>query len=211
MSKRKKTAYEILGVDAKASKETIKKAYRRKAKQSHPDKGGDALEFRDLAKAYRLLTDDAKRERYDRTGEECDSEGVQRSEAVVLLAKMFTEVIQEFLQTGGSNLALVKALRHRLHRCRETAIGDNQNLVSRLAKLKKAQSQLKNKGKTTLLETMLLDPINNLQRGIAVTEGYKRNCDAALELIADYKDTIDLQVIDRVLPGWRTFDAGFKG
>lgn len=60
--------YQILGVDRKASKEEIKKAYRRLAHQYHPDKGGDGERFKQISQAYRVLSDDKKRAEYDQVG-----------------------------------------------------------------------------------------------------------------------------------------------
>lgn len=65
--------YEILGVDRNATKEEIKKAFRQKARQYHPDvnKSPDAAEkFKEAGKAYETLSDDNKREIYDRYGED---------------------------------------------------------------------------------------------------------------------------------------------
>lgn len=59
------THYETLGVDEYASAEDIKQAYRNLAKKHHPDKGGDAKKFREIAEAYEILSDDKKREAYD--------------------------------------------------------------------------------------------------------------------------------------------------
>ena len=57
--------YDILGVDKSATQEEIKKAYRQKAKESHPDKGGDEQAFKKLSEAYETLSDDNKRRDYD--------------------------------------------------------------------------------------------------------------------------------------------------
>ncbi len=64
----KRDYYEILGVNRNSSKEEIKRAYKRLALQHHPDKGGDAEKFKEISEAYAVLTDDVKREQYDRFG-----------------------------------------------------------------------------------------------------------------------------------------------
>jgi len=61
--------YDILGVSNNASKDEIKKAYKTKAMQSHPDKGGDPEEFKNISLAYSILSDDEKRGRYDQIGD----------------------------------------------------------------------------------------------------------------------------------------------
>ena len=68
----KKDYYEILEVAKTASSEDIKKAYRKKAIQYHPDKnpGDKAAEekFKEAAEAYEVLSDQQKRQRYDQFG-----------------------------------------------------------------------------------------------------------------------------------------------
>jgi len=59
--------YHILGVDADATQDQIKSAYRSKAKELHPDHSkGDSQPFRTLQEAYEVLCDPARRHTYDR-------------------------------------------------------------------------------------------------------------------------------------------------
>lgn len=65
----RKDYYEILGVPKNASKDDIKKAFRKLAHKYHPDKsGGDEAKFKEVNEAYQTLSDDTKRQQYDTFG-----------------------------------------------------------------------------------------------------------------------------------------------
>lgn len=69
-----KDYYEILGITRDASADDIKRAYRKLARQHHPDVNGNGPEaeetFKDLGEAYAVLSDPEKRQRYDTYGSE---------------------------------------------------------------------------------------------------------------------------------------------
>ncbi|MFX3623779.1 MAG: molecular chaperone DnaJ [Ectobacillus sp.] len=74
----KRDYYEVLGVSKTASKDEIKKAYRRLAKKYHPDVSteADATEkFKEVQEAYEVLSDDTKRAQYDQFGHAGPNQG----------------------------------------------------------------------------------------------------------------------------------------
>lgn len=78
MSTSSKDYYEILGVKKDASLDEIKKAYRKKAHQYHPDKqGGDAEKFKEVSQAYQVLSDPQKKQQYDQFGSAAFEQGGQ--------------------------------------------------------------------------------------------------------------------------------------
>jgi len=67
--------YTTLGVSKDAGPSDIKKAYRKMAMKHHPDKGGDANVFKEISKAYEILSDPEKKGLYDKYGEKGVEQG----------------------------------------------------------------------------------------------------------------------------------------
>ena len=74
MSVRYRDYYEVLGVSREASQDEIKKAFRKLARQHHPDHAAEAdkanaeAKFKEINEAYEVLSDPQKREKYDALG-----------------------------------------------------------------------------------------------------------------------------------------------
>lgn len=111
----KKDLYAILGLQKGASKDAIKKAYRKQVKKYHPDKGGDETIFRGIQEAYEVLSNDEKRAVYDLTGniikESLDTQAVE------ILAAEFKRTFDKLDNNDilvRSILSEVKAGLHKL-------------------------------------------------------------------------------------------------
>lgn len=85
--------YEILQVDVSATQEDIKKAYRKKALEHHPDKGGDQENFKKINSAYEILSNPEKRQLYDNRGKSGLRDSGDISEDI--FSSMFGNIFQK--------------------------------------------------------------------------------------------------------------------
>ena len=105
----KRCYYEILGVERTSSVEAIKGAYRKAAKEHHPDRnhGDDTAEvrFKEVSEAYEVLKDDQKRAAYDRFGHAAfeNGNGGGRGGNPFDFASSFTDIFDDLFGefTGG--------------------------------------------------------------------------------------------------------------
>ena len=106
--------YQILGVGPEASKDEIKRAYRKAALKYHPDRNPDDAEseerFKQAAEAYSVLGDDEKRSTYDRFGE-TGLRGGQPFNAEVFAD--FSDILGDLLGFGGAFGGMGRSRRAR--------------------------------------------------------------------------------------------------
>ena len=99
----KRDYYEILGVNKSASKDEIKKAYRKLALKHHPDKnkGNKASEekFKEASEAYHVLSDDKRKSNYDQFGHAAFEEEEVKDLEILTLDLPFLISLKIFLET----------------------------------------------------------------------------------------------------------------
>lgn len=114
--------YATLGVAPDASVDDIKRAYRRAARHAHPDRGGNHERMQALNEAKDVLTDPARRARYD-AGEDVQS-STEEEAARALILQLFAEAVdinkddpvegvREALQTGRTGAAVKATMLRR--------------------------------------------------------------------------------------------------
>ena len=101
--------YTILGLSREASEDDIKKAYRKLVLKAHPDKGGDAEEFKKISEAYAVLSDSEKKETYDKYGKE----GLNASNHGMPSAE---DIFQNFFGGMGMNMGMNMHMNHNFRR-----------------------------------------------------------------------------------------------
>lgn len=109
----KRDYYEVLGVSKNASADEIKKAYRKLAKEHHPDKGGDETLFKEISEAYEVLSDNDKKAKYDRFGHADDNRGSyddMHSGFNDMFGQFFRQRQQQQRERVGENMTLTVKL-----------------------------------------------------------------------------------------------------
>lgn len=191
--------YEILGVDPKADKEEIKKAYRRKAKKHHPDRGGEQKDMSILLLCYDTLLDDEKRQRFDNNGE---MDGVDTppkdNKAYNYLTKKAGELVSSMMEKGISLLTTDMILLF------STAIQEElKGVPAKIMKLERGRKELekckkkfKQKPGSTeedFLIVWLTREVQNFDKNIAALEASMLIMQQAKAVVDSYTFEMDRQ------------------
>jgi DnaJ-class molecular chaperone len=183
--------YQTLGVDKGADPATIKKAFRRKAREHHPDKhGGDPAaeeKFKEVAQAYRILSNPLLKDHYDEFGEagaERSAEGEAVKALVLLLMQAVdncdvkhtdicseTRRVIEFKQ--GEMRSAIKRVKQQIKRWQE------------------AQSRLRSKSPDDFMAAAFSTQLNNLDGAVKTQEFQLEVSKAMLKLLDGYEYRTD--------------------
>jgi len=100
--------YKILDISKNAVLKEIKDAYRKKSKLLHPDTGGNKEDFDLICKAYKILSDEGKRKRYD-SGENIDNIlNANNDKSLSIIGTIFIQLLQNYNPDGENIIVLLR-------------------------------------------------------------------------------------------------------
>ena len=203
--------YKLLGLKRGASKAEVRKAYRRKAKVSHPDKGGSAEAFSALATAHDVLSDERRRERYDATGEIVAAKPDNADVAAIeIIAQKLGLIIhsEHDVSALGIGEMIEQAIREDTAR-RQAGIADHNRAIERAARLR-ARVKRKADGADNTLARVLdwhersakdlikksEDAVSSMERALEILDGYSFIDDLPVD--ADAEDQVARALRDTI-------------
>lgn len=182
--------YATLDISHEASENEIRRAYRRKSMQLHPDHGGSDAEFATLSLAYKILMDPQERAYYDRTGQIREETRIDK-DAMQLLRTLFMQAVNQlgdriFFADMIANIKKVLDQNSRK--------GNDEILKERkeIKHLEKVKSKLKRKSGPPFLEDVLDDAIRGHHAQIATCEEAIEISKKATEMICEYEFLFEL-------------------
>jgi DnaJ domain len=193
--------YQILGVGRSAPSEEIQRAYRRKAKTSHPDGGGSVKAFSELSTAYTVLTDPNRRERYDSTGEIIPTRpnNLDVSAIEVIAQKLGLIIHAEYDMTSVDIAALIEqAIREDIAE-RKAGISSLRRAIERARRIRDRVKRKAN-GEDNTLARVLGWHETTTKSHIKKNEEAVSSMERALEILKDYSfaDDVSLANADEV-------------
>ena len=179
--------YRVLGVRRGASSEDIRRAYRRRAKVSHPDSGGSAGAFGELATAHAVLSDPDRRQRYDDTGQiELPRPNTLDACAIEVIAQKLGLIIhaEQDLMALDIGSLIDGAIREDMAQ-RQSNIASQTHAIERAARLR-ARIKRKANDKDNMLAKVLDWHEASIRDQIKKNEAAVASMQRALEILVDY-------------------------
>lgn len=197
--------YEVLGVDRNASQEDIKLAYRKAIRVAHPDRqSGSTEKAQAVNAAYAVLSDETRREHYDRTGHTENRTDKLRQQ---ILHSLFENLIDNAEKIPGDLIGYAKAIldekicSNRRERNKEQ---------EKLHKLMRQRGRIKSKG-TNIAESIIDERIRRFEHEIASISEVVEVQEEVLHMLDEYEDTRPQHepAYDMGVPGWLTRGTGW--
>lgn len=182
------TLYDQLGVEKNATTEEIHKAYREKARQYHPDNGGNKEDFINLKKIHDILCNNEKRAEYDRTGNVPGEEKklTPEMEALQMVGNGFEDLLHQ-MKTKVVHTDYLKAMKDALREAMKHGEKTNKDLADIKAAFEQALRNLKAANGRGILEACFKKALGELEHAMKKNAFEMEAMKVALEILGEYK------------------------
>lgn len=198
--------YRELGVGPTAGDKEIKAAYKRRAKETHPDTGGSAEDFEKVGKAYRLLTDHTARERYDKTGSTEEQADNTLANAINTLGFRFAAALGH---PNAERVDIVRLVRDSVVNDIKKQKGEINTHKTNIDKIEKVMKRIVKKGGDLhdFVKATYEDMIRDARKKILHAEDEIMALEKALDLVKVYSCKPPESDLDEALArvGYREF------
>ena len=171
--------YTELGVDRKASKDQIKKAYHKKAKVNHPDKGGSTEKIQTINRAYALLKDDTARAFYDQYGEEKKPDSTL-AQAVNIAYQIIMTAIEKDIADMDEFISSTH------HQWAQEFNSKKQGLIRQKEKIIKFKLRILNKPRVDFIGGFIDEQARNIDNALRSLEDEWAGRERAFVILSDY-------------------------
>lgn len=179
--------YDILGVAEGATIEAIKHAYKKLAQKLHPDKndGETNEEFKRLQKAYMILSDPEKRQRYDTMGDDSGKpERSPQSKANEYIVSLVFSIIGNFGESSVDHMDVMTAVKKKIRQDTLGATSAIKKINRKIKVFEKAKKRFKG-DKAGIILMAINATLDELNMGVAGIEEKIALYELALEIIED--------------------------
>lgn len=209
--------YADLGVDRAADAAAIHHAYRNAAKKAHPDAGGSAEKFQRIRTALLVLTDDARRKRYDETGEFDENQPVDNAlaEKMEMASYLLDQTLGRLLN-AGTNLARADLIAE-MHK---TLMAVDSNLDKEIFSFKETVKKYRdlvgrfiseNTDEPNRFEQIIAGKIAQVEFFVATAERRKSRLQVVKEMLGEYRYRYDNSPQNAQLAMINMFQQAFGG
>jgi len=194
--------YKILGIDKTAQKDDIKKAYRLLAIKNHPDKGGDAEQFKKIVFAYSILSDPEKRKKYDSGDNNFDNVRTIKDEAQNGLLGLFHRMLQNVDEFNSKSMieAMNLAINNVILQCK----AENKKSKKQIKQLTKNLKRIIRKDKNpNVFESLTASIIKSQKENRIKVARNLKIAKESLRILKEYEE--DQSLFDKEIPSYQTF------
>lgn len=194
-----KTPYNILEIQDDATDDEIKSAYRSKAKDTHPDKGGGEKDFQEVNEAYLILISPRRRKLYDTTGRSDAKPDVMLNR----LAEVFVSVVlnpmysAERMDLFEKMTATIKENLKKIQQERTTT----EKHISSLERVR-----INIKGEVGFFQTVADNQIQSLKTNLSLIQEDIDTCEKMIAYVGKFEYTLP----DEVFAHFGSLEVSFQ-